>query len=111
MINKIKNGIAPLAPFKALHIATMESFTFLFLVATRTNWSKINMNMIGSRSNSVECFHTSITVSVLTMYILLMQHTSLSPDRKVVVIVGDDPDGLLIDASSGKVFSHHEDAN
>jgi hypothetical protein len=45
------------------------------------------------------------------MYILLMQHTSLSPDRKVVVIVGDDPDGLLIDASSGKVFSRHEDAN
>ena len=36
---------------------------------------------------------------------LLMQHTSLSPDRKVVVIVGDDPDGLLIDANSGKVPS------
>ncbi|RLM80602.1 putative WD repeat-containing protein C2A9.03-like [Panicum miliaceum] len=32
------------------------------------------------------------------------QHTSLSPDRKVVVIVGDDPDGLLIDASSGKTL-------
>lgn len=32
-----------------------------------------------------------------------MQHTSLSPDRKVVVIVGDDPDGLLIDSNTGKV--------
>ncbi|TVU25477.1 hypothetical protein EJB05_27975, partial [Eragrostis curvula] len=31
-------------------------------------------------------------------------HTSLSPDRKVVVIVGDDPDGLLIDANSGKTL-------
>ena len=110
MINKRKNGIAPQAPFKAFHITTMESFT-IFLIATRMNWSKINMNMIDSRLNSVNCFHTFITVSVLTMYILLMQHTSLSPDRKVVVIVGDDPDGLLIDASSGKVFSRHEDAN
>jgi len=33
-----------------------------------------------------------------------VNHTSLSPDRKVVVIVGDDPDGLLIDASSGKTL-------
>jgi hypothetical protein len=33
-----------------------------------------------------------------------MQHTSLSPGRKLVVIVGDDPDGLLIDANSGKVY-------
>ncbi|KAL5669049.1 hypothetical protein ACJX0J_021270, partial [Zea mays] len=31
-----------------------------------------------------------------------VNHASLSPDRKVVVIVGDDPDGLLIDANSGK---------
>ena len=41
--------------------------------------------------------HSTFTCS------LLMQHASLSPDRKVVVIVGDDPDGLLIDANSGKV--------
>ncbi|TKW41306.1 hypothetical protein SEVIR_1G305600v4 [Setaria viridis] len=33
-----------------------------------------------------------------------VNHTSLSPDRKVVVIVGDDPDGLLIDANSGKTL-------
>ena len=38
--------------------------------------------------------------------ILLMQHTSLSPDGKLVVIVGDDPNGLLIDANSGKVYQH-----
>jgi len=32
-----------------------------------------------------------------------MQHTSLSPDGKLVIIVGDDTDALLIDANSGKV--------
>jgi hypothetical protein len=34
---------------------------------------------------------------------LLLQHTSLSPDGKLVIIVGDDTDALLIDANSGKV--------
>ncbi|KAG8072175.1 hypothetical protein GUJ93_ZPchr0006g41815 [Zizania palustris] len=33
-----------------------------------------------------------------------VNHTSLSPDRKLVVIVGDDPNGLLIDANSGKTL-------
>uniref|UniRef100_A0A0D9VKC7 Uncharacterized protein n=1 Tax=Leersia perrieri TaxID=77586 RepID=A0A0D9VKC7_9ORYZ len=33
-----------------------------------------------------------------------VNHTSLSPDGKLVVIVGDDPDGLLIDANSGKTL-------
>ncbi|CAL5054634.1 unnamed protein product [Urochloa decumbens] len=33
-----------------------------------------------------------------------VNHTSLSPDGKVAVIVGDDPDGLLIDAKSGEVL-------
>jgi WD40 repeat protein len=33
-----------------------------------------------------------------------VNHTSLSPDRKVVVIVGDDPDGLLIDTNTGKTL-------
>lgn len=32
-----------------------------------------------------------------------MQHTSLSPDGKLVIIVGDDTESLLIDANSGKV--------
>ncbi|KAF0935621.1 hypothetical protein E2562_035076 [Oryza meyeriana var. granulata] len=33
-----------------------------------------------------------------------VNHTSLSPDRKLLVIVGDDPNGLLIDANSGKTL-------
>jgi hypothetical protein len=40
-----------------------------------------------------------------------MQHTSLSPDGKVAIIVGDDPDGLLIDAKSGEVYQCREDVN
>ncbi|KAK1311295.1 hypothetical protein QJS10_CPA08g01915 [Acorus calamus] len=32
----------------------------------------------------------------------LMAHTSLSPDRKLVVIVGDNADGLLVDPNTGK---------
>ena len=52
----------------------------------------------------MQFFIIFVAVSVFTCS-LLMQHTSLSPDRKVVVIVGDDPDGLLIDANSGKVQS------
>lgn len=33
-----------------------------------------------------------------------VNHTSLSPDGKLNVIVGDDPDALLIDANSGKTL-------
>lgn len=33
----------------------------------------------------------------------LLQHTSLSPDGKVLAIVGDNPDGILVDSQSGKV--------
>ncbi|PSS14253.1 WD40 repeat protein [Actinidia chinensis var. chinensis] len=31
-----------------------------------------------------------------------VNHTSLSPDGKLLVIVGDNPDGILVDASTGK---------
>uniref|UniRef100_A0ACD5V8D4 Uncharacterized protein n=1 Tax=Avena sativa TaxID=4498 RepID=A0ACD5V8D4_AVESA len=34
-----------------------------------------------------------------------VNHTSLSPDGKLIVVVGDDPDGLLIDANSGKTIN------
>lgn len=35
--------------------------------------------------------------------LFLMQHTSLSPDGKLLVIVGDNPEGILADAHTGKV--------
>ncbi|AQL03296.1 Transducin/WD40 repeat-like superfamily protein [Zea mays] len=43
-------------------------------------------------TNALEIFNTS------------RQHTSLSPDGKLVIIVGDDTDALLIDANSGKTI-------
>lgn len=33
----------------------------------------------------------------------MVQHTSVSPDSKTVVVVGDNADGLLADSQSGKV--------
>lgn len=30
------------------------------------------------------------------------QHTSVSPDGKLIIIVGDNPDGMLVDSSTGK---------
>lgn len=35
--------------------------------------------------------------------LVFLQHTSLSPDGKLVVIVGDDPEGLLVDSQRGEV--------
>lgn len=32
-----------------------------------------------------------------------MQHTSMSPDHRIITVVGDHTDGLLIDSQSGKV--------
>ncbi|KAL7130687.1 hypothetical protein ABFS83_13G150800 [Erythranthe nasuta] len=34
-----------------------------------------------------------------------VNHTSLSPDGKTLIIVGDDPEGLLVDSRSGKTIS------
>ncbi|KAF8026389.1 hypothetical protein BT93_F3005 [Corymbia citriodora subsp. variegata] len=33
-----------------------------------------------------------------------VNHTSLSPDGKLLVVVGDDPDGILVDAETGKTI-------
>jgi hypothetical protein len=37
--------------------------------------------------------------------VLWVQHTSVSPDSKTVIVVGDNADGLLADSQSGKVKS------
>ncbi|GAB4844021.1 hypothetical protein Ancab_013985 [Ancistrocladus abbreviatus] len=34
-----------------------------------------------------------------------VNHTSVSPDRKLVAVVGDDLDGLLVDAQTGKTIA------
>ncbi|XP_077237462.1 putative WD repeat-containing protein C2A9.03 [Tasmannia lanceolata] len=35
-----------------------------------------------------------------------VNHTSLSPDGKVIVIVGDNPEGILVDSQSGKTVAN-----
>eukprot|EP00262_Sarcandra_glabra_P007211 TRINITY_DN1986_c0_g2_i2.p1 TRINITY_DN1986_c0_g2~~TRINITY_DN1986_c0_g2_i2.p1 ORF type:complete len:174 (-),score=20.32 TRINITY_DN1986_c0_g2_i2:214-735(-) len=39
------------------------------------------------------------------MVSLCLQHTSLSLDGKLIVIVGDNPDGILVDSQSGKTIT------
>ena len=39
----------------------------------------------------------------MTRRACLLQHTSVSPDRKLIAVVGDNVDGLLVDSQSGKV--------
>lgn len=33
----------------------------------------------------------------------LLQHTSLSPNGKLLLIVGDNPESMLVDSQNGKV--------
>jgi hypothetical protein len=40
---------------------------------------------------------------MMLTFLFLLQHTSLSPDGKLLIIVGDHPEGMVIDANSGKV--------
>ncbi len=35
--------------------------------------------------------------------VVMLQHTSVSPDSRTVIVVGDNPDGLLSDSQTGKV--------
>lgn len=34
-----------------------------------------------------------------------INHTSLSPDGKLLIVVGDDPEGMLVDSKSGKTIN------
>lgn len=56
------------------------------------------------------CLFTSVSSVVsflfpgnLSSSVYVVQHTSVSPDSKTVVVVGDNADGLLADSQSGKV--------
>lgn len=42
-------------------------------------------------------------INDLNLFPFCPQHTSLSPDGKLLVIVGDNPEGLLVDSQTGKV--------
>ncbi|KAF7146542.1 hypothetical protein RHSIM_Rhsim04G0007600 [Rhododendron simsii] len=51
--------------------------------------------------HSTEEWQLGSAYSLLSGFFLL-KHTSLSPDGKLLVIVGDNPDGILVDAATGK---------
>ncbi|XP_059658556.1 uncharacterized WD repeat-containing protein C2A9.03-like [Cornus florida] len=55
-------------------------------------------NDCGVRDFDMERFQLSKHFS----YPWPVNHTSLSPDGKLVVIVGDNPDGILVDSQTGK---------
>lgn len=40
----------------------------------------------------------------IMFFVSYMQHTSLSPDGKLLTIVGDNPAGMLVNSSTGKVL-------
>lgn len=61
-----------------------------------------NMLIIGS-TNTVRKY-TRRGEKLTSAYLLLSQHTSLSPDGKLLIIVGDNPDVMLVDSDTGKVI-------
>lgn len=46
---------------------------------------------------------TNKCTDIFFLCLLCLQHTSLSPDGKFLVIVGDNPEGILVDSQTGKV--------
>ncbi|GMN36722.1 hypothetical protein TIFTF001_006233 [Ficus carica] len=57
-------------------------------------------NDCGVRDFDMEKFQLSKQFS----YPWPVNHTSLSPDGKLIVIVGDNPDGMLVDSQTGKTI-------
>ncbi|KAI9122490.1 hypothetical protein K1719_006330 [Acacia pycnantha] len=55
----------------------------------------------GIRDFDMERFHLSKHFS----FPWPVNHTSLSPDGKLIVIVGDNPDGLVVDSQTGKTVT------
>lgn len=49
------------------------------------------------------CFESFNKNGILLFCNLLVQHASLSPNGKLLAIVGDNPEGLLVDPNTGKV--------
>lgn len=49
-----------------------------------------------------KCKMTKKDIALRTNEWFLLQHTSLSPDCKLITVVGDHLDGLLVDSTNGK---------
>lgn len=59
---------------------------------------------VSSFMNLKMLYYTSLLCEFLCLYFLLMQHTSVSPDSKLLAVVGDDLNALLVDSQNGKVI-------
>ncbi|CAI9755051.1 unnamed protein product [Fraxinus pennsylvanica] len=53
----------------------------------------------------VRDFDMETLKSKLTYFPWPVNHTSLCPNSKLLIIVGDDPDGMLVDSSSAKIIA------
>ncbi|KAB5569680.1 hypothetical protein DKX38_003473 [Salix brachista] len=51
------------------------------------------------------CYMPFSTSNLMTRLACILQHTSVSPDRRLIAVVGDNVDGLLVDSQSGKTVS------
>ncbi|KAK4761287.1 hypothetical protein SAY87_006180 [Trapa incisa] len=60
----------------------------------------VSNNDCGIRDFDMERF----TLCKHFVYPWPVNHTSMSPDGKLLIIVGDDPDGMLVDSQTGKII-------
>lgn len=72
--------------------------TFQLLNHFSYNWP---VNVSHLSSISTQRFY--VQPSLFDFLTTPMQHTSVSPDRKLLAVVGDDRDALLVDSRNGKV--------
>ena len=53
--------------------------------------------------NMIQCLLVNDIKDNMNLFSFCLQHTSLSPDGKLLAVVGDNPKGLLVDSQTGKV--------
>ncbi|CAK9233319.1 unnamed protein product [Sphagnum jensenii] len=71
------------------------------------NNSSGTVQIMSSNNDSVVRVFDCNTFSLIKSFSFpwAVNHTSVSPDGKVVIVVGDNPDGLLSDSQTGKVIA------
>lgn len=69
---------------------------------TSNKLSTIALSM--SRQSWLHNHHDPSRLILWLNWFFLVQHTSISPDRKLITVVGDHLHGLLVDSHNGKVW-------
>lgn len=73
-----------------------------YLISSNDDFMLRNISLV--EIQSLKTLPTLNFTKLLCTSMLCLQHTSLSPDGKLLVIVGDNPDGMLVNSQTGKVF-------